>query len=220
MGKKTQIGEMAHIYSHSNNFIRTDSNLSSDDKRSEKNFILLCPTGHKIIDTNPEKYPPERLLEIKEKHINKIRTLKETAMLDFTFDDLNMASRNIIGKNNVFSEKNNLQIGSPPLDIEVKMRVNLLTQISSDLLIKGNLKQNQVKKFISYMTKEDDNFPSRLQYSFKKEYDKKKNKFKGDKLFLEMYEFTQKNLTKETEKSASLAILCYLFSLCVIFKTD
>ncbi|KZX11545.1 HNH endonuclease [Methanobrevibacter filiformis] len=216
-GEKYQIGEMAHIYPNSNNFVRGNYELDEEDKVNEKNLILLCPKCHKLIDNDPEKYTAEKLLEMKEKHINKIKILKETALLDFTFDDFYIASKNIICDENIDNGNNILKIDSNPLEIDVKIRKNDLTQISRNLILQGNLKQHQIKEFIAVMSKEDDKFPYLLQNSFKKEFNKKKNDFIGDKLFLELYDFSRKNLSN-SETAASLAILCYLFAICEIFE--
>ena len=58
----TVIGEMAHVIAHSPQGPRGDGEGNND---SYQNLILLCPTHHQIIDSNPEQYSIERLHQMK-----------------------------------------------------------------------------------------------------------------------------------------------------------
>jgi hypothetical protein len=46
------LGEMAHIVGEKEDAPRGTSVLSSDERNSYHNLILLCPTDHTIIDKN------------------------------------------------------------------------------------------------------------------------------------------------------------------------
>lgn len=65
------IGEMAHIIARSPKGPRGDNNKSQNN--TYDNLILLCPNHHKIVDTEPEKYPAGLLRDIKNKHESFIK---------------------------------------------------------------------------------------------------------------------------------------------------
>ncbi len=216
LNKKYQIAEMGHIYPISNKWIRSKEDLSDEEKRDEKNFILVCKNCHSTIDKD-NSYTYEKLLKIKKDHIFKMKIIRETALVDFNFDDLEIASLNIISKDvDVMIKYSSSNFDN--IETEVKIRKNELTPISRNLILQGSIKHDQVKDFVKKMIQEDDTFPIRLIKSFKDCYDSYKQDLKGDKLFQEMYDFCKKNLLKESEIAASLAILCYLFNLCEVFE--
>lgn len=62
------LGEQAHIVAKEADGPRGDSPLSTDERDSYFNLILLCPTHHSLIDNNPEDYPIEKLHLIKDSH--------------------------------------------------------------------------------------------------------------------------------------------------------
>ncbi len=67
-GAESTLGEMAHIVAASNNGPRGESNLTSEARDEYPNLILLCPTHHSEIDSNPEKWTIEKLKRIKAEH--------------------------------------------------------------------------------------------------------------------------------------------------------
>ena len=75
---KTQINfsEMAHIIASSPKGTRGDKVLSQKLQIEESNVMLLCPIHHKIIDTHGEIYKKEKLTEMKIKHEEYIKHLK------------------------------------------------------------------------------------------------------------------------------------------------
>lgn len=73
--KDIMLGEMAHIIARSPGGPR-GANRSGED--SYENLILLCPTHHTMIDSNPEQYPAERLLRIKAQHEQWVQKCLET----------------------------------------------------------------------------------------------------------------------------------------------
>lgn len=62
------IGEQAHIIGKREDSARGDSKLSSRERDSYHNLILLCPTHHTEIDKNPEDFPVEKLYFVKSRH--------------------------------------------------------------------------------------------------------------------------------------------------------
>ncbi|PJW18888.1 SAVED domain-containing protein [Geobacillus sp. WSUCF-018B] len=72
VGKKINIGERAHIIAKGKRGPRREHmeeyGLTEDRLDTPENLILLCETHHKIIDQNPEQYPPHELFRIKKEH--------------------------------------------------------------------------------------------------------------------------------------------------------
>lgn len=67
-GKIDTLGEMAHIVAKSPQGPRGNSDMPIDERDNYSNLILLCPTHHKMIDTFPEEWTVERLLQLKREH--------------------------------------------------------------------------------------------------------------------------------------------------------
>lgn len=72
-GKHTVIGEECHIEAQSPGGPRYNPDLSDVD--GHENLILLCPSHHKIIDSNPEEYTVEKLKKMKADHENRVSGL-------------------------------------------------------------------------------------------------------------------------------------------------
>lgn len=79
MDEKTMIkgnmGQYAHIIAAKPDGPRGDNELSSKLADDPDNIILLCPTHHKIIDDNPNKFTVEYLHWVKNNHENRIERL-------------------------------------------------------------------------------------------------------------------------------------------------
>lgn len=61
-------GIICHIRARSKGGPRYDPKQTAEQRHSFENLILLCSRHSKIIDSQPEKYPVELLVEIKEIH--------------------------------------------------------------------------------------------------------------------------------------------------------
>ena len=68
----TVIGEICHIQALNEKGARYSNELN--DKNNFDNLILLCPTHHKIIDKEPDKYPVVKLNEWKKQQISNAKT--------------------------------------------------------------------------------------------------------------------------------------------------
>lgn len=66
----TEFREYAHIIADSNNGPR--ANPLFTDKESAENIIILCPTCHKMIDTDTKTYTEDVLRELKKNHEERI----------------------------------------------------------------------------------------------------------------------------------------------------
>lgn len=64
-GKATRVGVAAHITAASPGGPRYDHSLSSQQRASASNGIWLCRICERLIDVDPDKYPPSLLLKWK-----------------------------------------------------------------------------------------------------------------------------------------------------------
>jgi len=62
------LGEQAHIVGEKENASRGRSKLTTEERNSYHNLILLCPNHHTEVDKNPEDWPIEKLHLIKSRH--------------------------------------------------------------------------------------------------------------------------------------------------------
>ena len=66
--KSTLIGEAAHIYGARPNAKRYDSKMTDVARAEITNAIWVCRNCHKLVDTDPHKYPSEILFAWREQH--------------------------------------------------------------------------------------------------------------------------------------------------------
>lgn len=62
------IGDIAHIVAHSPKGPRSDSDFPADAIDTYANWILLCPTHHRLVDVQPDTYDAKTLLRWKAEH--------------------------------------------------------------------------------------------------------------------------------------------------------
>lgn len=77
------IGEEAHIKGEKPTAPRYDSNQTLEERETYENRILLCPTHHTEIDSDPETWPVERLKKMKADHEQQvIRNRQHPVLMD------------------------------------------------------------------------------------------------------------------------------------------
>jgi alr3663 protein len=67
-----ELNEVAHIIAHSPNGPRGNSEYNTEFINSYENLILLCPTCHREVDDNPDKFPVDFLMIQKQEHISYV----------------------------------------------------------------------------------------------------------------------------------------------------
>jgi hypothetical protein len=96
----TVTGEICHIRAKSKGFARYDENQTKLERNSFENLILMCRMHHKAIDSEPETYTTDILLDMKSHHeSSNFRTIEEedTFFAKILLNDL----ARIEGTNNV-----------------------------------------------------------------------------------------------------------------------
>lgn len=211
--KAKQIGKIAHLVAHSPAGPRADANYPQDKLDSYANWILLCPTCHDIIDIQPENYPTEALLKIKQEHELWVEEQLDVEMSNVSFAELELAAKALsTGK---FSELTDFHVIPP----ELKITKNNLTQVSRAYITMGLSRSSEVERFLARMAQViDTDFPERLKSGFKQKYLELSKSSSGDELFMDMLEFAYSGRSDFKQQAASLAILSHLFHLCEIFE--
>lgn len=177
------------------------------------NWILLCPTCQDTVDTQPENYPTEALLRIKQEHEHWVEEQLDEELSNVSFAELEVAAKALsTGK---FSEPTDFTVISP----ELKIAKNNLTQTSRTYITMGLSRSSEVEKFLANMAQlVDSEFPERLKNGFKQKYLELSKNSSGDELFMDMLEFANSGRSDFKQQAAGLAILIHLFHLCEIFK--
>ena len=212
-GKAKQIGKIAHIVAHSPTGPRGDADYPQDKLDTYANWILLCPTCHDIVDTQPENFPTETLLKIKQEHEQWVVEQLDEEMSNVSFAELEIAAKALAtGK---FSESADFHVIPP----ELKIKKNNLTQVSRTYITMGLSRSFEVERFLVNMAQlVDSDFPERLKSRFKQKYIELSKNSSGDELFMGMLEFANSGRSDFRQQAAGLAILIHLFQLCEIFK--
>ena len=71
------LGEEAHIVAQKLDGPRGDTDAPDGDIDGVVNLLLVCPTHHRIIDEQPQAYGVKVLLEIKQKHEDRVAVARE-----------------------------------------------------------------------------------------------------------------------------------------------
>lgn len=211
------IAEAAHIIGEKPGSARHDPDYPKNKLNSLENLITLCPTCHKKIDKNPDKYSVDMLIETKMK--NEYMALSDN-VTKISFSELDVATKALaIEVNNVECQED-YEI----TPIEEKLKKNYLSddvkQIFEDMLYKTKI----VEEYLSYQAKFDSEFPNRLKIRFKEQYDIFSKEFSGDILFFKMKSWVELDIdygkTKNIIKiqAAAFVILCHLFEICEVFE--
>ncbi len=101
-----------------------------------------------------------------------------------------------------------------------KMSKNELTQSVRGMLVAGLAQAREVNYFIQSIAKMSfPNVPEKLVATLRMEYLRLKHQgVKGDKLFMDMYDFVSRQNPDPRRKIAGLAVLCYFFQTCEVFE--
>ena len=216
-GEPVNIGHAAHIVGEKKGSARYDPKMANDKRNHYDNLVYLCPNCHAVIDALPQgatNYPIDRLKRIKERHETKIRNATLDAFAYVGFPELAKAIQWFVKvdpqeRDNDFSlvapkdKLNRNDLGSGP-EMVVKMGLSV---------------SHEVRSFIESEAQADHRFPDRLKAGFLQEYYRlRKEGYVGDDLFDLMCCFAQRGLNRQTEKSAGLAVLVYLFEACEVFE--
>ena len=202
------IGEISHIRGHKPDSARYDENMSESERESPENLILLCPTCHTRIDKLPEKYTAEHLLDMRDRHLNKLELAVSRAMPDIEFPELDEAVQYIATIDIPLEYSYTLV---PPGE---KIRKN---RLSPKWVTMGLSQASTVSRYIDKHL--DAESSRRLRAGFVKRYEKLRDEgLDGDDLFAALWQLASGRKTDPKMQAAGLALLVYLFEECEVFE--
>jgi len=208
------IGEIGHIYSHSDDGPRANPNLTLEERDCYENWILLCGHHHNLVDRQENSYTATQLIDWKNNHEQWVRDTLSIEMPEITFAELEVVTRGLIALTGSTSDNFNVT------GISEKMAINKLTSKVYFLLTLGVAKANEVEQFVSHIGKMDSTFPDRLKQGFVNEYNRlRTDGYEGDSLFEILQEFAGGKSPDFRRMAAGLAVLSYLFQKCEVFES-
>jgi hypothetical protein len=205
--------KIAHIVAHSNVGPRADPSMSLDARDCYKNWILLCPKHHDIIDVQQNTYTVADLRRWKEEHENRIAVLLAQRIVKIGFAELSVVTKALLSTASASTTDFSV---TPPQD---KMDRNSLSAGTANHLRLALAKAKEVREFIQNVSTLDMKFPERLRAGLLAEYDRlRKEGITGDPLFESMVVFASSGSLSLPDQAAGLAVLGYFFEICEIFE--
>lgn len=112
-GDIANFAENAHIHAVGMKGPRHKDDMTQEEINKTENLMLLCSEHHHLIDTKPDDYPGETLLECKRRHEERVRKLTEIQddescrMVTFfsNIDNIEIFSADMLLKRAVVKEK-------------------------------------------------------------------------------------------------------------------
>lgn len=142
------IGEICHIEAKNSNGARFNSSQSDKDRQACDNLILLCPTHHKTIDSDPNLYTTEVLKQIKSEHEQRNRRVEKSE--DSIFAKLLLNKHN--ANNTIVHNSGNIAINSPGVIQGEKVTVKTTTKKTVLASPPGSIGDNiNQTKYISHL---------------------------------------------------------------------
>lgn len=212
-GDAVILGEAAHIAGEQPKAARFVNTMTDDERNHYNNLIYLCGDHHTQIDKQEAHFTIADLLQRKKEHETKVRDALNTAFSQIGFSELHWATQWV----------NKLQPLASSLDLsllppEDKIMKNDLTNASRMTIIMGLSVAKLVGEFVQQEALIDSDYPERLKAGFLEEYYRlKRAGHHGDALFDLMCVFSQRGLQTQSQRSAGLAVLVYLFEKCDVF---
>jgi len=208
------IGQIAHIYAHSDGGPRSKPNLTEAERCAFKNLLLLCPTHHVTADSQYETYPADMLLDWKTRHERKYQAKLSSRVADVGFAELEIAARALMSASPIDGGGSLKML--PPKE---KIEKNALGPSSEGLLKMGAAKSEEVEEVMRKAAQLDPGFPDRLRVGFLNRYSALfAEGYRGDDLFIEMYNWAAGSASDKIREASGLCILSHLFIICDIFE--
>lgn len=208
------IGEAAHIEGENASAARYNPNMTDDERDHFNNLIYLCGDHHTQIDKQEKDFPVVLLQQWKRDHEIKARQALNTGFATVGFAELEYATRWVLRVTPI----------APSTDFTViypedKILKNELTNQSRVTITMGLSVSREVQRFLDAESRIDSDYAQKLTAGFLERYFKLRHEGqRGDALFDLMCQFAQQGMTDQAKKSASLAVLVYLFESCEVFE--
>lgn len=209
---ESNISENAHIVAFGNKGPRADAELNIFTKNAEANLILVCANCHTIIDKNPDIYPIEKLLEIKNNHEKEVLEKLNNDVQNVSFSELEDILKFLASDQNAIQEE--YKILTPKEKIQ---KNNLSNQVAQSIM-RGMIGSNQVDEYLEKHP--DTQQGNRIRERFVQEYERLRDdeKLTDDDLFYSLLDFASLRSNESEKMRAGLSVLVYLFEKCEVFE--
>ena len=208
------VGEAAHIAGENRTAARYDATMTDDQRNHYDNLIYLCGDHHTQIDKQPAHFTTDALHRLKAEHESKVRDGLNAAFAQIGFPELQFATA-WVNRVQPQVEVSDLALLPP----EAKIKKNDLHSGSRVTITMGLSVAKLVGEFVQQEALIDPDYPERLRAGFLEEYFRlRREGHRGDVLFDLMCEFSQRGLRGQSQRSAGLAVLVYLFEKCDVFE--
>lgn len=206
------VGENAHIYGEKPGSARYNADLDDDYVNSYENLIFLCATCHKIVDTEVDNFPPEKLFNMKREHENWFRNKLEEGANGFTFAELEVLAKYLMSIGGILNRKPDYDL----LAIEKKIDKNSLQDVQNEI----NISLTKINTVEDYLNRNPDiYFAERLTDIIVQKYLELKNRCADNvEVFKALWDITSGGYTDFNYKAAGLGILVYFFEKCEVFE--
>ena len=216
------LGQIAHIEGSSDDGPRPNPSLSSADRDSYPNLLILCAHHHNLVDKIDSAYPVDTLKEWKRSAEKAVTDRLSTGATQVTFAELQIVC-------NAFAD-GDIDLPSTPMIAvppQAKMDANDLTDAIRPTMNIGLAQAPQVAEYIRRQAQIASRFPERLRAGFVGEYDRLiADGVNGDALFLSLIDFGANSAaTAQADgsrlfvvRAAAVAVLCHLFQVCDVFE--
>ncbi len=205
------IGEIAHIFAHSEYGPRPNPDGFTEATNSYENLILLCSNHHDEVDVQVNTHTVTDLKRWKSEHEKWIafRLSKE----EFDNADLEAIINWIADNSTMPSTDYTLR------PLHDKMTYNHLSPSVQQLITMGLLRVSEVTTYVKHRTKLESKFAERLLKPLSDEYTRMRTDGRnGDLIFEELLYFACGDSLDFRNQAAGLAVIVYFFERCEIFE--
>ncbi len=213
IGNDTQLGEAAHIFGEKAGAARYQASMTDAQRDDVKNLIYLCTECHTIIDKVEADWPASRLFALKEAHEKKVHQAMQEAFANLDFAELQQAISWV--RTYPPAANGSFDLVSP----NEKIVKNSLSVGTRHIIAAGLASRTTVSDYVEAEAQLDPKFPDRLKAGFLEEYYRLvREGHSGDELFELMCVFAQRGLTRQSDRTAGISVLVYLFEICDVFE--
>jgi len=213
-GDPVVLGEAAHIAGEQSTAARFDAAMNDAQRDHYHNLIYLCGDHHTQIDKQEAHFPVDALYRLKAEHEARVRDGLNAAFAQIGFPELQLATA-WVNRYQPETDSGDLSLLAP----DEKIRRNELTNGSRVTITMGLSVARLVGDFVQQEALIDSDYPERLKAGFMEEYFRlRRVGHRADELFDLMCEFSQRGLKGQSQRSAGLAVLVYLFEKCDVFE--
>ena len=208
------IGQIAHIVAQSDNGPRADPSLSANERDLAQNLVLLCPTHHRVADSQENTYSIDDMARWKREHEALVESQMQALASNLTFIELEVVAHHVAITPGPASTSFEL------LTVQEKLTYNDLAAATERDLRIGMLGADVAREYIAQNALIDPDFPERLRAGFVSEYQALVRRgLAGDELFVALREFASPGWQGLQRQVAGLAVLTHLFRICEVFES-